>query len=160
MRNLKWVRWSSSLMRKWQHSRRLRRLVSSTTNGRNNLELLRHNLTILISSVKRSLIVIWCGTLLKNGANSRPSTSRPFLSILMIIVDRGLSVSISSWPRYLQRLQMSMHKLLIFHWSAITVPFADKTRQLLKMKESFVASFANFPRPADMSFSKYLRPLI
>lgn len=49
-----------------------------------------------------------------------------FLSIdrqrfALLQIDRGLIVSISRWPRYVARAQMSMQKLLICHWSAISI---------------------------------------
>ena len=73
-----------------------------------------------------------------------------YISLLTTTVDRGLSGSNSSWHRHLQWLQMSMQKLLILHWSAITVPRAGKTRQFQKIN---AASWSN------LLLSTYLRPL-
>ena len=39
----------------------------------------------------------------------------------LLQIDRGLIVSISRWPRYVARAQMSMQKLLICRWSAISI---------------------------------------
>jgi hypothetical protein len=79
-RTLIWMKWSDSLMTRWQFSKSSRKLELNTMNGRSTSTLLQQTLITSMIFVRRLLLGIYSGIHSLNGKDSKMSMRR--LSLL------------------------------------------------------------------------------